>query len=65
MPPAAPMTWPSSCAGLSGEQWDCTCTATTFHVGPDVPEIPPNAFARCYALTQVTGIAAVTTPVGE
>ena len=59
------VTWPSSCAGQTGEcdQWasGVTCSASgTFHVPDGLGEIPPHAFAGC-SLTSVTGMKDVHT----
>ena len=56
--------WPSSCAGLTGFQYPCTCTATSFEVPADIDAIPPHAFARCGNLTSVVVHPAVA-KVGE
>ena len=62
--PAASVVWPSSCAGRTGYQSSCTCTATSFTVPADISAIPPNAFARCGSLTSVSAHPAVVS-VGE
>ena len=57
--PAASVVWPSSCAGRTGWQSSCTCTATSFTVPADISAIPPNAFAHCRSLTSVSAHPAV------
>jgi len=61
---ASSVVWPSSCAGLTGYQSSCTCTATSFEVPADVNAIPPNAFAYCGSLVSVVAHPAVDS-VGE
>ena len=56
---AASVEWPSSCAGQTGYESSCTCTATSFTVPAHISAIPSNAFARCASLTSVSAHPAV------